>query len=191
VNTRRTRYMALAGIVLYLAGIIVVLAAGAARADQWGPWNITDPGDVCVSTDFPVRGSGWPVHRAVDHWNTAQDTVTFRVGYGPGCTDVVMHRYSNPDHTACGYAEFTRLWGAAYVDNGVVMVTGADVWLNDACSPIRLMRKWVLAHELGHTVGMDHSVGPDSVLSESYDLLTYRGAPGPSDVATLAALYAR
>jgi hypothetical protein len=114
------------------------------------------------------------------------------VGYDPAsCTDIVVHRFHDPAQTVCAYTEFTRLWGYAYVDTGVVVFAGADVWLNDACTTVRVMRRWVLTHELGHAVGMIHNLAPDSVLSPAYDVETYRGRPGPSDVTTLAALYAR
>lgn len=165
--------------------------AAPAQADEWGPWNITDPGDVCVRADFPVTGSGWKVQKTVENWNSVQSVVHFRMGYNQACTDVLVHRYLDPTDGMCGRTDFVRLWDQAYQDGGPLMFAGADVYLNDACSPRRVTRKWVLAHELGHAIGLVHVVGvTDSVMSAAYLVDRYRGVPGASDVAALAALYA-
>jgi hypothetical protein len=174
-----------------LAALLTAAAlavAAPAQADEWGPWNITDPADVCVRADFPVLGSGWKIHKAVANWNAVQDVITFRVGYDEACGDVLVHRYT-ADDGRCGRTDFVRLWDQARIEAGVVLFAGADMYLNDACSPVKAMRKTVIAHELGHAIGLIHGTGDDSVMSDTYLAAIYKGVPGASDVATLTALY--
>jgi predicted Zn-dependent protease len=172
-----------------LAAIAAVLVAAPAQADEWGPWNIQDAQNVCVRADFPAMGSGWKVQKTVANWNSAQTNVRFVMGYNEACNDIVIHRYSEADGR-CGRTDFVRLWDRAYQQGGVVYFAGADIYLNDQCSPVKVSRKWALAHELGHAIGLMHGAGDDSVMSPTYQAATYRGVPGATDVANLAALYA-
>jgi hypothetical protein len=178
----------LAALALLVGALFVVAPA---QADEWGPWNITDPGDVCVRADFPVLGSGWKVQKTVENWNSVQTYVHFRMGYNEACNDVVIHHYFDATDGLCGRTDFVRLWDQAYQADGVVYVAGADVYMNDNCSPVKVSRKWFLAHELGHAIGLIHGVGDDSVMSPTYNARLYRGVPGATDVAHLAALYVR
>ena len=172
-----------------LVATAALLVAAPAEADEWGPWNITDPGDVCVRADFTITGSGWRVQKTVVNWNSVQSLIHFRVGYSADCNDVVLHRYSDPNDGLCGRTDFVRLWDSAYQANGVVFVAGADVYLNDACSPAKVTRKWMLAHEFGHAIGLIHTTARDSVMSSIYLARIFKGVPGATDVANVTALY--
>jgi predicted Zn-dependent protease len=174
-----------------IVGALAALFAStaAAHADEWGPWNIQDAQNVCVRADFAALGSGWKVQKAVANWNSVQSDVVFVMGYNEACNDILIHRYSDADGR-CGGTNFQRLWSSAYQANGVVYFAGADIYLNDQCSTQKATRKWVIAHELGHAIGLMHGTGDDSVMSPTYLTAVYRGVPGATDVANVSALYA-
>jgi len=148
---------------------------------------------VCARPDFVVTGSGWKVQAGVAAWAEGQRMVRFTFDLVPGCALVVVHRYRGKDGW-CGFTSFDRVWSTARwsVDGARVLVDGADVYLNDEClddkgfGPRR--SAWIVAHELGHALGLPHSSSRRSVMCSRYWL--GRGVViRPVDVASVVGLY--
>lgn len=190
-----------------LAAALVAVASLAVTApaqadDANPPMRLTDPTLVCVLPQSPVMGSGWKLQRAVSLWNEAQDVANLRVYGDPACTTTVTWaRYDSrtPDPNVpaqsqgwCGYTAWEGVTLQPPAEGSSAWTYGtAQVWMNDAClNATKATRKYFLAHELGHALGLPHVEGDaSSVMCYCYDFDVLKGRPGASDVATLQALY--
>ena len=182
-------------ILAVVVALLVVLGVqGPAAADEGVgvPLRLGSP-VVCVRPDFTVTGSGWKVHAGVAAWAGGQRTVRFTFALEAGCAVVMVHRYRAKDGW-CGFTSFDRVWSTARWsgDGARVLVDGADVYLNDEClddkgfGPRR--SAWIVAHEVGHALGLPHSSSRRSVMCSAYWL---RGGVviRPVDAASVVALY--
>lgn len=161
-----------------------------AQADDPWPLYRHPTNEVCVIADFAETGSGWGLHASIRDWNNAQSVVHLSAHVTPGCSRVNVHLYTNGDGYACGITQM----GGVQSSNGVFIIDHADVYLNNAriCRPypLKRWRKYVMAHELGHAMGLGHTFGDQSsVMCYCNDWYGNKGRPGPNDVATLVGLY--
>jgi len=126
----------------------------------------------------------------VEVWDTAQPSVHLTMG-GASCTGIVIHRYYAPGTDgACGWTRWDRPSLNIRVVDGVVLYDGADIYLNDWCLGFgRYHSRYVVAHELGHAMGLPHGDSTRSVMSPLYRFDILRGMPGPVDARNVTNLY--
>jgi predicted Zn-dependent protease len=182
--------------VVSVAVIASALLAAPAHADEYVPQHFTTT-TVYVSADFPQARSGWGIGRAIRAWNAAQDSVTFTRSYTAGVGVIHVTRYSADDGWA-GYAAPGTMPSDTYSPGGAWLYDNANVWLNEYGKPpgklgaeYRCQRVNVVAHELGHAIGLPHSESAsDLMYPVIYSNPRGCGVPSPDDVARLVALYA-
>lgn len=159
-------------LVALLAVVFLAVGMGTASADD-------APSTVTVVADFPAQGSGWRMGQAIAAWNEAQGLVRFVRSSAPGARTVYVHLYSADDSMG------------AYT-------LGDDVYLNRAYHPrstwrsayTRCMSAQIVAHELGHAIGLEHSDSPADLMFGGHRPGTRATCAQPSlgDVMALAAL---
>lgn len=152
---------------------------------------------VCLKADFPVLGSGWKVHAAASVWNERQSIIRFTFTPEPGCADVIVHHYYAPPNNTtlegqCAYTTWDRLWPQRVLtSSGTYEVVGADIYLNDGCVGNKRLTRRIVAHELGHVMGLPHVDDLESVMCSCVLYpLTRSNLVAPVDVSSLLALYA-
>lgn len=173
-----------AGLLVTAAPALVAAPAHALNAFPYLPPGIRT---VCLRLDFAAAGSGWPVQAAIRDWNEAQSVILLTTDLVPGCMVVPVHRYNDPEGEATAY---TSIQGT--VLDGVHYSTRDEVWLNDAGHPKQMGRAYarsVVAHELGHVMGLDHNTSTRSVMSYSRGVRPGHSVIAPVDVRNLAAIY--
>jgi hypothetical protein len=173
--------------------VLVGIGAAPAHADDESPTPPLLPSRVlCVHPTFTVTGSGWKIQKAVELWNQAQGTVRLTTVDEPGCDVYYVHRYSADDGW-CGYTAWDRTWGQGHFDDaGSWVVSGGDIYLNDLCvlALPRYATRRIVAHELGHAMGLPHSGDPSSVMDVTAVHDRSQPLVAAVDVKDLAALYA-
>lgn len=176
-----------------IALVLAVCITAPANADAGDPGtmpvmrlNVTT---VCVLPDFAETGSKWRVHAAVRNWNEAQSDILFTTSRVDGCAVVTVRRYEKIDGH-CGYTSFDN-WGPVELIDQVYWYSGAAVYLNDYCVPALSQRfsKYVVAHELGHAIGLPHSFSKRSIMSYTYNVYSLRGRVGAIDALAVHNLY--
>lgn len=152
-------------ILLAFAALLVSIASCAPSADA------ADTKIVTVVSTFPVSGSGWRIESAIAQWNDNQTTVRFVLSTTPGVTTVYLHRYNARDG-----------WGG--------YALGGDVWLNERYHTDNgCQSEQTVAHELGHTLGLVHSLNAADLMYGEGRIRIMCGKPSKGDVAALAMLY--
>lgn len=175
-----------------LASLALALGLGvgmapAAEAEGEGVMPLLASNVMCVKPDFPVTGSGWRVHAAVAAWNDAQSVIRLTTVNEPGCSPVYVHRYNAQDDMG-GYTTWEH--GHETADGGW-QIDGADIYLNDFYNPggSKYWSRHIVAHELGHAMGLSHVDSTRSVMTEDATFNKSRPLIGRVDVWALAALY--
>lgn len=146
---------------------------------------------MCIHADFPVAGSGWKLQAAAAVWNERQDIIRMTFAPEPGCADVGVHLYSDATDSRCAYTNWDREWSQAVMGDFGPEAVGADIYLNAPCATAgtRYTRR-VIAHELGHAMGLPHVDSSRSVMCTCMTYpLTRASLVAPVDVRNLGLLY--
>lgn len=177
-------------IVALVAALGLGMTAAPAQADE-PPLPRLASHVMCLHADFPVTGSGWKLQAAVAVWNERQDIIRMTFASEPGCADVGVHLYSDVTDSRCAYTNWDREWSQAVVTSSGLEAVGADIYLNAPCATAgaRYTRR-VIAHELGHAMGLPHVDSSRSVMCTCMTYpLTRESLVAPVDVRDLGLLY--
>lgn len=187
-----------AGAVVAFALVLVAAPAQASDDETYDNLPLLPHRVMCVHPTFPVTGSGWKIQAAVKIWNERQSVIRLTTVDEPGCDVVYVHRYDVRGDNRCGYVDWAQTIDDAPWDPASPrpIVSGSDMYLNDTClPPARLdpeprMTRFVVAHELGHAMGLGHNKSTRSVMCSCFDW--WKPADklvAPVDVRDLSALY--
>jgi hypothetical protein len=171
-SRRRTR------LILAVAGAALLLLAGAdpARADRFG---INDPDTGMLPDDdvqtycFP-NGPDWWAQLAVDAMNNLDAQTNMTVQYQPVCdaeTDVLL--YVDNTIPVLGLLGCVQPRPDGRCAQAHLLVGGAAFgnWINEyrpTNEAVYHQVRWVLCHEVGHSVGLRHNGGYGDCMDSGY-----------------------
>jgi hypothetical protein len=153
---------------------------------------------VSVIQQPDVKGKGYRVAGGVKAWNTVQGNVHLWNKVVPGCGVVDVGLFATGtcpvlEGNCDAYVDWPR-WQEGAWDFSTDKYTYHHSILRLSYDPAmtrwpRCKARYVMAHELGHTLGLPHSTSTTSVMSYAYDWVNLCGAPDAADVAAVASLY--
>ena len=194
-SSTRARTVSTLGLVASLL-IVLLVTPGVARADS-GPYTWPGSGERTIPIEVDDLDGQWqkPLTRAIRSWNRSP-FVNLVVGTPGTCATV------NEGIELCGeHAGATRSWiGLTGVwtcaeplgCDGLIDFANIEVNLDKSWSPAK--RVFVLCHELGHAIGLDHrAVSPGTTLPScmtgSFAQSSSPYLADAQDLADLAAMY--
>lgn len=172
---------------------LVVLAPATAFADG-GDFVLGERGRFAAPCASVIRIDPAKTARipgAIRAWNAAQSTVRVLDRAELGCGRVEIRTFDPKRSTMAAWVDYgdTATWswtGTIWTYDTVTL------WLPDYRwrSSERCTSLWLIAHELGHALGLPHSDDRASVMSSAYRLRLLCGKVGASDAASVSTLYA-
>lgn len=165
---------------LFSALAVFVGIASPATADVL-PWKWAEK-DVCIVSY--ADETEWPVGEA---YNAITPVSPLNLIYADDCTG-----WQQIITVTAGNWPTQKWVGRTYNDNAGGVITGSRIFLNAAHVPddwTHANLVTMVAHEIGHGLGLGHTDRPDSLMAPPEDALRHTG-PTAYDAAELAALYA-
>lgn len=167
-----------------VAAMAISTLAAPAQADDpdngfdYGRWSKSE---VTVHAVTPMRGSGWKLRKAINAWNSAGVITIKRTSKLEGADITITELPASARE-----AEVAGWLGLAYVlwtdTDGEIASCGIE--LNEDVE--KSYRKRVMAHELGHCLGLNHGDQEGSIMHD-HDTLEVSDL----DKAALATRYAQ
>lgn len=158
----RDRWLLYAAVLLFVITMAMVATKAHAEEYQWeeeGPlgWYWADTSSVTVTAPAPL-GEGWRVKAAVRKWNAAANGMV-TLTYVDGPADITV--------TTAPVVQ-NGMWGeAAPLIYGDWSLASVDIHVYDGV-PVKY-RHHVVLHELGHALGLGHTLALRSVMGENPD----------------------
>lgn len=150
-------------VVAALVTAAIILVAAPAHADVSGKWNITT---VNVYAG-PNLDDTWKLNKIINEWSMGP--VQLHRVYAPCTNCITIKRVPNPvlNNEPQGGIAWTYNATDGSIYNCAIELRSKGTH--------RLYRPRVLAHELGHCIGLNHNMLKNSVMSynPSADLLNY------------------
>lgn len=162
--------------------LLVALAAAAASTLAVAPAGATEgvayriaSNTVCVQA--LTATTDWDVQCAIDKWN---GTGLVNLQLQPVCDQsqahITLRVYRSTTDALAGESSTVRTWGSgAWSSDGLTwLYKGADVTLNNVAkrrmepSQRPCWSRYIVAHELGHALGLPHNDSRQSVMSYVY-----------------------